>query len=445
MHEAMPTARANLGRSSRPRTATAALAFLAVLLSASPAFAAKGCARRCGTDTTAPSVSIASPAAGSTVAGVVTVSGSASDNVFVSRVDVAVDGGTYQAASGVTGWTWTFDSTARADGSHTIAARATDSAGLTSTTSVTVAVSNAPPPPPADTTPPAVGITAPAAGATVSGTVAVSGPAHDDSAVARVDVAVDGGAWSTASGTTAWTWSWSSATVTDGSHTLTARATDTSGNTVSAGVTVTVANATPPPPPPGPAPNTQGSWVSPEGVHINVASAGPWTISSIYSMLKANALELDAIGPSYTVNVQDTTASQTVTSASSTDGVWGDFGATTYLKGVSSTFANQPDAQLAYEYGGAWSRYHLYITHARDWTPYLTTRWSSPDGSVKLGQDSRLNSTLAWSPGEMICDDYRLLFGSALAVSERPAYLNPDVVDPRNQPGLRDWFLTTWA
>ncbi len=44
----------------------------------------------------------------------------------------------------------------------------------------------------------------------------------------------------------------------------------------------------------------------------------------------------------------------------------------------------------------------------------------------------------------MIADDYRMLFGTAAAVSEM-GYMNPDVPDPRSVTGLKDWFLQVWA
>lgn len=98
-----------------------------------------------------------------------------------------------------------------------------------------------------DTTPPTVSITSPAAGATVSGTVTVSGAASDNVAVANVAVSVDNGAWQTASGTSSWTWSWNTGSLTNGTHTVAARSTDTSNNlstVVTQSVTVNNASST---------------------------------------------------------------------------------------------------------------------------------------------------------------------------------------------------------
>jgi hypothetical protein len=217
---------------------------------------------------------------------------------------------------------------------------------------------------------------------------------------------------------------------------LTARATDAAGNTRTASITVNVSNSSV-------APDTQGSWTSPEGVAINVNTAGPWTISQIYSILKANGYQLDLVGPTLTINVQDTYASQTTTWANASGGVYNAFGATIWLKGIDSNFATAPDSQETHEYGHAWTLYHLYLSEQGNWTPYLNERWSSADGSVTLATDSRTGTTYNWMPSEMIADDYRMLFGTTAAQTN--GYINPYIVDPRNQPGLKDWFLQHWA
>src|SRR5262249_42049311 len=90
---------------------------------------------------------------------------------------------------------------------------------------------------------PTVTITAPTAGATLSGTVAVTGNASDNVAVSRVDVMIDSGPYTGATGTTAWSFSWQTTSVADGAHTLTARATDTPGRTSSASASVSGSNA----------------------------------------------------------------------------------------------------------------------------------------------------------------------------------------------------------
>jgi hypothetical protein len=180
-------------------------------------------------------------------------------------------------------------------------------------------------------------------------------------------------------------------------------------------------------------------------VTIDVNSAGSWTAQQIYDILRPSALQLSLIGPHLTIKVQDQYASQTTTSASSTNGVYTNFAATMYLKGVNSTFATQPDAQLTHEYGHAWTLYHLYMSQNGKWASYLDARWANADGSVRLSGDPRLDSTYKWNRAEIIADDYRLLFGSPLSISEGPLHMNSDIPQPSNVAGLKSFLLNTWG
>lgn len=100
----------------------------------------------------------------------------------------------------------------------------------------------------ADTTPPTVSITSPAAGATVAGIVTVTAVASDNVGVAGVQFLLDGANLGSEDTTAPYSVSWNTTTLGSGSHILTARARDTSGNTaVSAQVGVAVANNPVPP------------------------------------------------------------------------------------------------------------------------------------------------------------------------------------------------------
>lgn len=185
--------------------------------------------------------------------------------------------------------------------------------------------------------------------------------------------------------------------------------------------------------------------VTSEGLTIDVNSAGGWTAQQVYNLLKPSALQLSTIGPNLTIKVQDTYASQVVTSASSSGGIYASFYATMYLMGVNSTFVSQPEAIIAHEYGHAWTLYHLYMTEQGDWTSYLNARWTTSDGSLTLATDSRLDSSYTWDRAEIIAEDYRLLFGSSLAISEQPGQMNTTIPDPRNVPGLKTFLLNVWG
>lgn len=97
-----------------------------------------------------------------------------------------------------------------------------------------------------DTTPPNAAITAPAAGTTVSGTVAVTANATDDVGVSRVDFSLDG-VFQASDSTAPYVWNWNTAGAANGSHTLGATAYDAAGNVgTSSPVTVTVSNVAAP-------------------------------------------------------------------------------------------------------------------------------------------------------------------------------------------------------
>jgi poly(hydroxyalkanoate) depolymerase family esterase len=101
---------------------------------------------------------------------------------------------------------------------------------------------------PGDTTPPTVNVTAPANGATVSGTVTVSASASDAVGVARVEFLVDGSVVATDSAAP-YEFAWDSTTVANGSRTLGARAFDAAGNQATDSDTVvTVSNSGSPTP-----------------------------------------------------------------------------------------------------------------------------------------------------------------------------------------------------
>lgn len=85
------------------------------------------------TDAVPPTIVMHTPADGSTVTGLVLITGTASDNVFVEKVEIRVNGGDWIKATGTTTWAMTFDSANFLNGSHTISARATDSSGNNST------------------------------------------------------------------------------------------------------------------------------------------------------------------------------------------------------------------------------------------------------------------------------------------------------------------------
>jgi hypothetical protein len=96
-------------------------------------------------DTTPPTISITSPASAATVAGTITVSANAADNVGVAGVQFQLDGANLGAEDTASPYTTNWNTTTAANGSHTLSAIARDAAGNKSTATVTVTVSNIPP------------------------------------------------------------------------------------------------------------------------------------------------------------------------------------------------------------------------------------------------------------------------------------------------------------
>jgi hypothetical protein len=94
--------------------------------------------------------------------------------------------------------------------------------------------------------PPAVVITSPASGSTVSGTVIIQVSASDlDGAVSKVEWNVDGGTWQAAAWNGAhYEATWDTTTASNGDHTINARATDNNGATGADSNPVTVSNTT---------------------------------------------------------------------------------------------------------------------------------------------------------------------------------------------------------
>ena len=118
------------------------------------------------------------------------------------------------------------------------------------TTDMTTPVGGGGPPPP-DTTAPTVAVSAPAAGASVSGTTPVSANAADNVAVAGVQFTLDGANLGAEDTSAPYSVSWNTTTAANGAHALRAIARDAAGNTTtSAAVDVTVANPVPDTTPP---------------------------------------------------------------------------------------------------------------------------------------------------------------------------------------------------
>jgi hypothetical protein len=183
-------------------------------------------------DTTAPDLAIQSPADGSTIATTrPTISGTSEPGQVVS---VTVDGASLGTTTAGLDGTWSLPVTwDLADGEHTAVATATDDFDRTSTVDSTFTV---------DSEAPAVAITTPEDGSTITDpTPIILGTADPD---ATLSVSIDGVAVGTTVADASGVWSVpTTAALSDGLHVATAVATDASGNSASATSMFTVVEA----------------------------------------------------------------------------------------------------------------------------------------------------------------------------------------------------------
>jgi hypothetical protein len=128
--------------------------------------------------------------------------------------------------------------------------------------------------------PPVTSITAPANGATVSGTVGVSAIASDDVSVTALEIDIDGVLKASNAGATSLSYSWDTSQVPAGQHTIVSKASDSSGHTTTSSAVVVTVAAVPPPPPPG---NLVATAISPSQVSLTWSSVAGATYQVLRS------------------------------------------------------------------------------------------------------------------------------------------------------------------
>jgi len=179
-------------------------------------------------DIMSPTVSITSPITGAMVSGSVSVLVSASDNIGVTKVELYKDGTVFATLTN-SPYTFSWNTTGDQDGSHSLVARAYDSADNVGTSN-TVAVC-------VDNTQPNVTIISPLSGATVKGSVTISVSASDASGIQRVEFYIDGKLKAT-DYTAPYTYQWNTKPVKAGTHTILVIAYDNAGNMNQTSITV---------------------------------------------------------------------------------------------------------------------------------------------------------------------------------------------------------------
>jgi len=197
------------------------------------------------TDNAPPTVSVTAPASGATISapGTVNITTAATDaSSSVTKVELYIDGGLKTTLT-TSPYTYAWNTSGVAFGSHTIQAKAYDTfnnVGTTGLLSVTLA----------DQTAPTTSITSPSGGVTISGTATVNANAADNTGgtgISKAELYIDGvlNATDTAS---PYSFSWNTTTATNASHSLTVKAYDgaTPANVAtSAAISVTVDNSAP--------------------------------------------------------------------------------------------------------------------------------------------------------------------------------------------------------
>ncbi|ATB39243.1 hypothetical protein CYFUS_004687 [Cystobacter fuscus] len=177
---------------------------------------------------TPPTVTLTAPVGGTTLSGTVQVSGTASDDSGVSKLEFLLDGTLLRSALGAT-YSFYWDTQTAVGGTHTLTVRATDAHGNVATSSRTVVI---------DVTAPVVALTSPGGGAALTGVVSLQADATDDVGVTWVEFYVDG-LFLARDTTVPFGVDWDTTSEADGNHTLTARAYDALNRmTTSAAVTV---------------------------------------------------------------------------------------------------------------------------------------------------------------------------------------------------------------
>ena len=199
-------------------------------------------------DWTPPTVSFISPTNGAIVAGIITISAAASDNVAVSNVSFYLDNVyTYiLGGASVPPYSVVLNTTVFANGPQTLRVNAVDTSGNLTVATINVTLNN-------DLIPPTVSITSPTNNALLSGIITVAANAADNVGVAGVQFMWNSTSLGAEVTNPPYTIAWdtrtvrSGSTVGNGSYTLSAVARDAAGNKTTSAISVVVTNDLTPP------------------------------------------------------------------------------------------------------------------------------------------------------------------------------------------------------
>ena len=186
-------------------------------------------------DTTVPTTSINSPTNGAVVAGTISVSASATDNIGVSKVELWKDDALYSTDT-VSPYSYLWNTTEDINSSHTLQTKAYDAAGNIGFSSmIAVNVNNVP-----DSIIPTVTITKPVDGFKLpsKGKTTISVSASDNVGVSEIDVLFDNVLRKSCFGVTVCSYNLNLNQITSGTHSIAAKAYDVAGNIGGASISV---------------------------------------------------------------------------------------------------------------------------------------------------------------------------------------------------------------
>lgn len=188
-------------------------------------------------DNIPPTISLLSPANGSSVSGTVSVQVSATDNVKVTSVTLSVDGSA-KTSSTTAPFTTVWNSGTVANGTHTLTVTAKDGKGNSSSSSVQISVNNVTV---GDISAPTVSISSPTNGASYDANtiLTINTSASDNVGVTSLNISIDGTVVASSSGSSH-SYSWNTGTAGSGIHTIASTAKDAAGNQTINSVSVTI-------------------------------------------------------------------------------------------------------------------------------------------------------------------------------------------------------------
>ena len=173
----------------------------------------------------APAIAVAFPLDNAELSGKVTLHGTASDpdgNESLTMVELSIDKGAWQEADGQGAWSYEWNTSKVANGKHKIAFRAFDGELHSPEVTVSFKVNNV-----IINLRPTVVITGPSTAKPLSGAVTITGTASDpEGNLSRVEMSLNGGGWSTVTGTGSWSYILDTTQLRNGRHSIQARAFD---------------------------------------------------------------------------------------------------------------------------------------------------------------------------------------------------------------------------